>query len=126
MNIFKKTFLIAFTALIGYWLVAGFFFSYGQLLFHVVSAIVAGVFVTKRILEHRNGQKRLAVIILPISVMIIYKTVDYIGFFTNWTLDFIPFTQLWNLIRFLDLTLASLVLATLATVATAGQKLLKS
>jgi hypothetical protein len=122
MSIFKKTFLIAFTALIGYWLVAGFFFSYGQLLFHVVSAIVAGAFATKRILEYRNKQKWLAVIIWPVAVIIIYKTVDYIGLFTNWTLDFVPFTQLWNCIRFLDLTLASLVVATIATL---GQRLLQ-
>ena len=121
MSIFKKTFLIAFTAIFSYWIIASLLFSYGQLLFHVVSALVSAAYVTKRLIEKKRLSKWLAIILWPILIILIYKATDYFGLFMNWTIFFMPLAQLWFFVRLFDVVLASLSIASIVSL---GQKLL--
>lgn len=110
MTLFKKTFLIALTAQVAYWLIAALVFGKGQLIFHAAAALVGATFLAIQ-LAKEGGYKWQSVILWPVLVVVCYKAVNYWARFINWTLDHTPFLPIWNVVRFLDMVLMSVLIA---------------
>jgi len=110
MTLFKKTTLIAFIAQAGYFLLSAFAFGKGQYLLHDAAAVVAGLYLTARIIKKWPRFKWFSPFIWLALALLCYQAIISWIKLVDWTqADIFP-TDLWNVIQFLDLIIISLII----------------
>ena len=79
-------------------------------------AVLAATFIVARLVKDYSKPVWMAVLLWPLIAATWYKIIIWWAMFLNWTLWYIPATQIYPLVQVLDMALISVVIGLLGVV----------